>query len=311
MSLEQLTRCDICGSNRIATVDAENNICRCPACGFVFDNPRPDANDIERFYSRGESYGRWLSQEEGRAKMWLRRLAMVRRYKQHGGLLDVGAGIGHFVALARCCFDASGTEVSDAAVRIAAERYGVNLRRGVLEDVEFDRRFDVITLFHVLEHMPSPSALIARCLELLNEDGVLVIAVPNEIGRLTARIWRLARALRLRPPDSPRYSGLTRIQLDGPAKEIHLAHFTPGTLGELLRRSGLSVVRHDLDPYYPWTGLRRLACDLKYWLYRLVLAAASADLYDATLVIAKRDTGSHPAADAQDYLVVPREDAAT
>jgi len=107
---------------------------------------------------------------------------MVNRYGRGGRLLDVGTGIGQFLHFARFGYEVTGTEVSEQAIQIARVKYGLELRRGRIEELDFgNRRFDVITLFHVLEHVHDPRRLLSRCRELLSTTGIVVVAVPNEI----------------------------------------------------------------------------------------------------------------------------------
>jgi SAM-dependent methyltransferase len=85
-----------------------------------------------------------------------------------------------------------------------------------------DGFFDVVTMWHVLEHLPDPAAALAEARRVLQADGLLVIEVPN-LGSLTFRLCRE----RWWPLDVPR----------------HLLHFTPQTLGRLLDAGGFEVVR--------------------------------------------------------------------
>jgi 2-polyprenyl-3-methyl-5-hydroxy-6-metoxy-1,4-benzoquinol methylase len=79
---------------------------------------------------------------------------MVNKYGHKGPLLDVGTGIGQFLAFEKQKYDIDGTEVSARAIEIARTKYGLHIRRGTVKELDFgDRRFEVITLFHVREHV--------------------------------------------------------------------------------------------------------------------------------------------------------------
>src|SRR6266478_9382276 len=112
---ESLSRCSLCDSERIDAVDAEYNLCRCPACGYVFDNPRPTLEALVRFYSKPRKYDSWLEVEGLRNGLWKRRLRKLLKHAGRGNLLDVGTGTGQFLNVAKPYFDhVTGTEVSQS-----------------------------------------------------------------------------------------------------------------------------------------------------------------------------------------------------
>ena len=91
-------------------------------------------------------------------------------------VLDIGAGTGDFLALAKQKkWKISGVEPNLKARNLAKEK-GVILHDS-LEDVE--NQFGIITLWHVLEHLPNLESQIKTIKSLLHQDGSLIIAVPN------------------------------------------------------------------------------------------------------------------------------------
>jgi ubiquinone/menaquinone biosynthesis C-methylase UbiE len=96
---------------------------------------------------------------------------------QKGALLDIGAGTGDFVRNMRGHgWRTFGIEPNPAARRRASEK-GIELHTG-LADVD-GQRFDVVTLWHVLEHLPDPEESIREFTRVLNAGGWLVLALPN------------------------------------------------------------------------------------------------------------------------------------
>src|SRR6267154_3194511 len=115
--METVLSCNICRSDEIQAVDPQWNFCRCGACGYVFDHPRPAIEELVAFYSQPAKYDSWLSEEQARDQLWKRRLKQVLSVTKQGSLLDVGAGIGQFLDLARPHFSSvSGTEVSYSSI---------------------------------------------------------------------------------------------------------------------------------------------------------------------------------------------------
>jgi 2-polyprenyl-3-methyl-5-hydroxy-6-metoxy-1,4-benzoquinol methylase len=73
----------------------------CGRCHYRFVNPRPSQEEIARAYSAPQQYDLWLAQAEGRRITWKKRWDLVKHYAKGGRLLDVGAGIGTFLAAAK------------------------------------------------------------------------------------------------------------------------------------------------------------------------------------------------------------------
>lgn len=293
MQTTTVESCSVCLGRDIDVMDAAKALNRCQRCGFVFDSPRPTVEALVEFYSRATQYDGWVADREVRDRLWRRRVEMVLRHSRPGNLLDIGAGIGQFLAHARPHFDhVTGTEVSDSAVRLAKQRYGLDLLKGQVEVMDVEARFDNITIFHVLEHVPDPARTVARCVELLKPGGMLFVAVPNELDALRPRIKQtLGRA------GIKRYAGrsvpdLPRIVLDGSIEEIHLSHFTVSTLRRLLERHGLVFVEAGLDPY-------SVAQGKSAWVDRGLRAASELiaqltgrNVYDAIWMVARAPDSS-------------------
>ena len=139
-----------------------------------------------------------------------------------GRLLDVGCGNGRFLAqMRKLGWEVVGVEPDPEAVRIAKERFGLEVFQGTLEEAGFpDNSFDAITMNHVIEHVPDPIRLLAECRRVLKPGGKLVVVTPN--------IWSLGRRLfgeHWRGWEVPR----------------HLFLFSPKSLRTCAERAGLVV----------------------------------------------------------------------
>jgi len=285
---EVVLACNVCGSDRIKTLDSDFNFCRCDSCGYVFDSPRPSFAEITAFYSQAGKYDIWLTEERARDMMWKRRLKKLSRHSSKGYLLDVGTGYGQFLDLARPFFaEVSGTEVSESAVALAKEKYGLSLLAGQVEALDLpSQSFDTITVFHVLEHVPDPAKLVNVCHAMLRAQGTLVIAVPNDVLAWTSKIKKLGKKLGLR--SFQKFSPKLGISRAGTSREIHLSHFTPAVLRRLLKGCGLQVMEESLDPYYASTGIRLLLDSVYSALHRLLYAALKINRYDTIWMVARK-----------------------
>ena len=105
------------------------------------------------------------------------KLKIVQRNSSGKKLLDVGAGTGDFLVIAKeNGWSVHGVEPNSKANAKASEK-GLELKT-TLEDFA-NQKFDVITLWHVLEHLPNLTDQVTRLSNLLSEDGIIIIAVPN------------------------------------------------------------------------------------------------------------------------------------
>lgn len=109
--------------------------------------------------------------------MLKKKVNLISSYVEKGTLLDIGAGTGDFLNQAKKSgWEVTGIEPSAAARKRAFEK-GINLFE---EDAKVgERKFDVITMWHVLEHVPDVEKQIEWIKNHLSTDGVLIVAVPN------------------------------------------------------------------------------------------------------------------------------------
>ena len=146
-------------------------------------------------------------------------------------------------AAAKAGFDVTGTDISRTAADLAAAK-GLRVHTGELSEMHFAQEsFDVITLWHVLEHMLFPGQTLSRCASLLNPGGLLALATPNALHYLH-RIYLPGRG-----------SPFRKSQDKG--SEIHVIHFPPACLRSLIRKHGFSILRFGVDRLLRNPGLLR------------------------------------------------------
>ncbi len=246
-----LFECGICGGTagellfpardfNFQTTDESFSVVRCSACGTAQTAPRPPEQTLGRYYPPSyyptggytRAYYRRKIQPSQREKV-----DILRRFRSSGTILDVGCGAGFFVREAtERGFSAQGIELSREAIEFGRREGGVRLTEGDLLHANFpDRSFDIVTLWHVLEHLSRPVETLKRIRALLKPGGLLIIAVPN-FDSLQARVFR-GRWYHLEVPR-------------------HLYHFTPHGLRSLLDAGGFDV-REELhrSPEHNWAGI--------------------------------------------------------
>ena len=201
----------------------------CANCGAGHTTPEPTPDMIGRYYEQGiykQSGGRagkLIDTILSRLADW--RLAGIHRVvgASSGRLLDVGCGKGRFLArAANHGWQAQGTDVATGQLLAVAERYGLKAFHGEVWEAEFPANsFDVITAWHVLEHLHDPHKVTAEVARILKAGGFFVFETPN-FASWQAKIGRE-----------------NWFQLDVPR---HLIHYTPTAVEHLLRQHGFEII---------------------------------------------------------------------
>jgi 2-polyprenyl-3-methyl-5-hydroxy-6-metoxy-1,4-benzoquinol methylase len=150
---------------------------------------RPVQSDIARTYNTGQTYDAWHRETNTKNwdSLWTRRLQFVSRFKSGGRHLDIGAGDGTFLRKTKeAGFSVIGTELSELCATFIRQT-GFDVKLGQFTEIKLpEEKYDLITLWHILEHVPNPGAVMSRINKIIAPDGILVIAVPNE----DHPIWR-------------------------------------------------------------------------------------------------------------------------
>jgi 2-polyprenyl-3-methyl-5-hydroxy-6-metoxy-1,4-benzoquinol methylase len=195
--VEHIQNCPVCASQNhehfITCADhsfsqKEFEIMRCSDCGFKFTNPRPDENSIGQFYH----FADYVSHTDSKKGLINYLYHLVKKYalkqklklvKKHLGkektLLDYGCGSGDFLGYALGNgVNGFGVEQDDTTRQKAIEKHGAE----IISPKEFSadqKRYEVITLWHVLEHLHHLNHDIEQLKNHLADNGRLIIAVPN------------------------------------------------------------------------------------------------------------------------------------
>lgn len=184
--------CILCNKNDFKTVstrDSKNKsflkVVFCENCGMVQQSPIPSEKEVNEYYSNDyrQDYKKTfipkIKHVFRAGNLALDRINFLKeRNLFKGSLLDVGAGGGEFTYLSNSLgFISEGIEPNLGYSSFARNEYGINLQTGHLTDV--NKNFDLITMFHALEHIPDPIKTFKKLYELLNKDGIVFIEVPN------------------------------------------------------------------------------------------------------------------------------------
>ncbi|MCS6904309.1 MAG: class I SAM-dependent methyltransferase [Bacteroidia bacterium] len=250
-TLEILNTCPLCDARDFSfflqapdflVTRQEFQIVKCQNCNLLFTNPRPTEETIGLYYESQE----YISHSNTQASLLAKLYQVVRKYtiRQKANLirqkisspthlLDVGCGTGEFLSfMEKKGWIVTGIEPSEKARRYAQKYYRLNIfEPSYLFDLP-EKSYEVITLWHVLEHLHRVNEYLERLKKLLKPDGFLILALPNS---------QAAEA---------RYYGSYWAAYDLPR---HLYHFSPSTLQHLLKKHRIQVLekkRMLFDAFY-------------------------------------------------------------
>lgn len=212
---------------------------QCEECSFVFTDPLPACP--EKYYETTDYLSHNTKNNGIFGKLYSiirkinikRKFRLVTRYCYSGNMLDIGCGTGELLRF----FATNGWSVTGVEPNVTAREFVIkNYSLNVLNENELDNvgsgAYDVISMWHVLEHVPDLHKRLSQVNRLLKEGGYLFIALPN-----------------LASPDSKKYQKYWSA-LDVPR---HLYHFTQDTFVKLISKHNMKLIHAEpmkFDSYY-------------------------------------------------------------
>jgi 2-polyprenyl-3-methyl-5-hydroxy-6-metoxy-1,4-benzoquinol methylase len=237
--MEVLKSCPVCGSQKFDPFISGKDffltgesfsIVKCRDCGFRFTNPRPKAEDLGKYYESSE----YISHSDSRKGLFAsvyqvvrkytlsRKLSLISRYQPKGKILDIGCATGQFLNhMVENGWKATGIEPDEKTRSRAISEYGLEVFPEEQLNILDKSSFDVITMWHVLEHVSDLNNRMEQLRTILKPQGTLIIAVPNcdsYDAKKYGEFWA--------GYDLPR----------------HLYHFTKSDVKLLLEKHGFTIV---------------------------------------------------------------------
>ncbi|MFP4381238.1 MAG: class I SAM-dependent methyltransferase [Candidatus Sumerlaeia bacterium] len=257
--------CCVCGARRFDPLfeagDYEYRlpgvfyVARCAECGMVMQNPRPEFDEICRYYT--EAYEPYAEAPDNLMSRLRRRFLIEPRLrdlkkpfdkrKEKIDYLDVGCAHGDLLALMSedPRFVCRGVEPVEYAAKLARDR-GFDVECATLEEYnQPDASFDLISMVHVIEHLPDPEKVVEHVHRLLKTGGVFYGETPCSRAverRVFGRYWKIWHLPR------------------------HLYFFSPETLRRFLEQKGFSKIHITLQPTpATWAGSLRNYAHHRGW----------------------------------------------
>ena len=238
--MEKLVNCLVCGQNNFKTLFSckdfvatgeDFQLQYCESCSFIFTNPRPNISEIGKYY-QSDQYISHSGKKKGliykiydivRDFSIRQKLNLIKKYHKSGKLMDLGCGLGYFLNGVKLdkTFDGLGVDISDDAVEYVKNTFGINVKNESELDNLDKHTFDIITQWHVLEHVHYLNERMQQLHHLLKQDGTMFIAVPNSKSK-DAEIYK--------------------EYWDGYDVPRHLYHFNQKSFSLLIEKHGFEIV---------------------------------------------------------------------
>ena len=248
MTIISYDKCPLCKSNaikkRFTCIDKfatgeEFDIYECDNCGLAFTQNIPDEKEIGRYYE-SPSYISHSNTNKGfvntvyhlvRMIMLRNKARLVERLTilKNGNILDYGAGTGYFArTMANRGWNVIAIEKSEKARELSLKEFGFKMQdTDALTDIK-DKELDVVTMWHVMEHIQDPDKMWNELHRILDDTGIAIIAVPNSISYDAQRYKEHWAAY-----DVPR----------------HLWHFTPSSIMRWGEKHGFMLEKQLTMPF--------------------------------------------------------------
>lgn len=179
---KNISKCPVCKSikKKNYLVKYDIPIVTCEKCDLTFATKQP--RDFDDVYSQNDYLEKSiLSYDKNRKyrikRFGLERIEILKKYKKKGKLLDFGCGTGWFLEGAKDHFESYGVEYSDNIRNWLLEKFNIKTFK-TLDNIK-QEKFDIITAFDVIEHVPDPLDLLNNLKKKLKKDGIIFIYTPN------------------------------------------------------------------------------------------------------------------------------------
>ncbi|MCQ2238004.1 MAG: class I SAM-dependent methyltransferase [Bacteroidaceae bacterium] len=248
MNVRHLEKCPVCGSVQLkhfltctdCYATGENfHILKCSKCGFKMTQDVPVEAEIGRYYESPDyiSHTNTRSGIMNRVYHWVRSYMLKKKAKlveeachmKKGRILDIGCGTGYFAhTMQQRDWDVEAIEKSADARAFAWQHFNLNVLDESHMNSFNDRSFNAITMWHVMEHIEDLPALWSLLKRQLQDQGRLIVAVPN-CSSADAAVYNSMWAAY----DVPR----------------HLWHFTPDTMQQMASQNGFVLCERYPMPF--------------------------------------------------------------
>lgn len=209
-----------CSGNSITEKDGRQ-IILCRKCGYKHVFPMYTEQELEEFYEN-------VYAESTPSYLWLEKVYNIKKWKKCGSILDIGCWEGlQLESFLKEGWQCTGTELNKKAASVALSK-GIDVYQISIQNLfeEFsEKKWDIINIAYILEHIPNPLEFLKRIKRHLNEEGIIIVEVPNDFS-----LFQLA------------YIKKYKLEPYWIALPDHVNYFNKEELNNLMVRAGWKVI---------------------------------------------------------------------
>ncbi|MBC7850643.1 MAG: methyltransferase domain-containing protein [Chitinophagaceae bacterium] len=243
--------CPFCGSSQSSLYERfgsslQYTYVTCTNCELIYQSPRPIYNKhfIDAAYAEYYQYADNISMDdfnnirESGVAMFKKEVDHLLKYdKRRTAALDIGSGMGTFLYAAKPHFqEVLGLDVSEQMGSFVTKQLGVPVHITQFDDFNYSRKFSLIHMSHVLEHVPNPNEWVQKAKSMLEKDGILVINIPNKRS-ISFRMQHLFVRLGIKKQFSNTWTDTSRTP-------DHLFEPTIPAMKYLVEKNGFDIIEY-------------------------------------------------------------------
>lgn len=228
--------CPLCKSSSFKKLYPSyyERLVQCIICGLIYTNPRLKKKYLKHLYSKEYfqnensthfGYENYLEDQEKIIATFTNRVKKIEPFKEKGKLLDIGCATGFFMKAAKNRgWDVTGVEISDFAAQYAHKHFKFKVyTKDFLTLSLKNEKYDLITMWDVIEHFYDPILALKKVNSVLKKDGLVVISTPD-VDSWPSKVMK------------ERWVGYK-------LSDEHLTYFSPPTISQLLNKAGFTIVK--------------------------------------------------------------------
>lgn len=188
-------KCKFCNREEIVTlkkvqspyVDYKYSLYRCESCNSCFFDEKEHEVDIKTVYEEyAQNFLKNANITFSPSSYWKNQVRVCKQLylKSINSVLDIGCRTGDFLLHFDDTIIRDGVELSEKYVMVARKR-GIKVYNDFVEKIKFEKKYDIVTCFAVLEHLATPFSFMDKFKHIVNDNGVLLIMIP------TQECWKL------------------------------------------------------------------------------------------------------------------------
>lgn len=238
-------KCLLCGNNKFK-IDVKTpllTLLRCSNCNFNFvPKSKIKSYDIHNYYQGLNIKNLIAYYGTYRRKIFKNNWKTINKWRKEGRVLDIGSSFGWFLEAASKKWETIGLEPSLAIAKLSRKSGFKIIVKGEESLSKHNKKYDLITLWNVIEHLPNPRKTIVNIHNRLNKNGLIAISFPNKLGiynRMAYWVCKISGGV---------ISGPLHVLFQVQRSTPHIFYFSADDVKKILTSSKFRILKQESQP---------------------------------------------------------------